>query len=62
MNRFMGYLAGNGLTYFIFEAAKREAFSHSLGQKRPLGRRSNASLVDAVGQGFSALPPLAVAV
>jgi hypothetical protein len=46
MNRFMGYLAGNGLPYFIFEAAKREAFSHSLGpeltfwllSKSPTGR------------------------
>jgi hypothetical protein len=36
MNRFMGYLAGNGLPYFIFEAAKREAFSHSLGRLPPI--------------------------
>jgi hypothetical protein len=34
MNRFMGHLAGNGWSHFIFGPAFEKGFSHGLGPKQ----------------------------
>jgi hypothetical protein len=47
MNRFMDYLAGNGLLYFIFEPAMREAFSHSLGPYHPFAAQRDRTVPQA---------------